>query len=68
MFFYPRLLIFQIIARFSKTALLLDELCAKGKKIIIKKLKNGSEDVKKKLENFLDFFVISPVSLDPFGI
>ncbi|MEM5832288.1 MAG: DUF1512 family protein [Candidatus Aenigmatarchaeota archaeon] len=68
MFFYPRLLMFQIIARFSKTAILLDELCMKGKKIIIKKLKNGSEEVKKKLENFLNFFVISPVSLDPFGI
>lgn len=68
MFFYPRLLVYQLIARFSRTALLLDDLCARGKKIIIRKLKNGEKEIKSKLENFLNFFVITPVSLDPFGI
>jgi len=68
MFFYPRLLVYQLVARFSRTAMLLDDLATKGKAIIIRKLKNGKEDVKRKVENFLEFFVIQPVSLDPFGI
>jgi len=68
MLFYPRLMLYQLIVRFSRTAFLLEDLYTRGKRIIIKKLKNGAEDVKKKLEAFLNFFVITPVSLDPFGI
>ncbi|MEM5814955.1 MAG: DUF1512 family protein [Candidatus Aenigmatarchaeota archaeon] len=68
MFFYPRLLVYQLIARFSRTAMLLDNLALKGKNIIIKKMKNGESEVKKELEDFLNFFVIQPVNLDPFGI
>ncbi|MCS7094082.1 MAG: DUF1512 family protein [Candidatus Aenigmarchaeota archaeon] len=68
MMFYPRLLLYQLIARFTRTAMLLESLASKGKNTILRKLKNGGEDVRKKLDSFLNFFVIPPVSLDPFGI
>ncbi|MGC8993543.1 MAG: DUF1512 family protein, partial [Candidatus Aenigmatarchaeota archaeon] len=68
MFFYPRMLLYQLIARFSKTAELLDNLSKRGKEKIVSKIKNDKKEVREKINNFLEFFVISPVSLDPFGI
>ena len=67
MFFYPRLLIYQILNRFSKTSQLLDELNEKSRKKILSRIKGG-KDEENKIKSFLDFYLITPVSLDPFGI
>jgi len=67
MFFYPRLLLYQIIGRFLKTSQLLDNLNEKSKNKILSKIKGGKEE-EKNIKNFLNFFLITPVSLDPFGI
>jgi hypothetical protein len=67
MFFYPRMLLYQLLSRFQKTSQLLDDLSEKGKKKILSKI-NGGKEEEKKIKSFLDFFVITPVSLDPFGI
>jgi hypothetical protein len=67
MFFYPRLLLYQIIGRFLKTSQLLDNLNEKSKNKILSKIKGGKEE-EKNIRNFLNFFLITPVSLDPFGI
>jgi hypothetical protein len=67
MFFYPRMLLYQLLSRFQKTSQLLDDLSERGKKKILSKI-NGGKEEEKKIKNFLDFFVITPVSLDPFGI
>lgn len=66
---YPKMLLSQMLFRLGKTASLLDSLTAKGKEIIEKKIEGKSlSDVRKKIDSFLDFFVIEPVKLDPFGI
>jgi hypothetical protein len=67
MFFYPRLLLYQIIGRFLKTSQLLDNLNEKSKNKILSKI-NGGKEEEKNIKNFLNFFLITPVSLDPFGI
>jgi len=67
MFFYPRLLLYQLLNRFFKTSQLLDELNEKGKRKILSKI-NGGKEEETQIKNFLNFFLITPVSLDPFGI
>lgn len=42
---------------------------AEAKKIVMKKIeKKAGKGLKEKIDNFLEFFMIEPVSLDPFGI
>jgi len=65
--FYPRLLLYQLLSRFFKTAQILDDLTEKGRKKILSKIKGGKEE-DDKIKTFLDFYLIPPVSLDPFGI
>jgi len=67
MFFYPRLLLYQLLNRFFKTSQLLDDLNERGKKKILSKIDGGKEK-EMEIKNFLNFFLITPVSLDPFGI
>lgn len=67
MFFYPRLLLYQLLSRFFKTAQILDNLTEKGRKKILARIKGGKEE-DDKIKSFLDFYLIPPVSLDPFGI
>jgi hypothetical protein len=67
MFFYPRLLLYQLLGRFLKTSQLLDNLNEKSKNKILSKIKGGKEE-EKNIRDFLNFFLITPVSLDPFGI
>ncbi|MEM7821502.1 MAG: DUF1512 family protein [Candidatus Aenigmatarchaeota archaeon] len=68
-FFYSKIIVWQMLWRLEESAKLLRNLTLKGKKIVIKKIsKKPRKDLKDKINNFLEFFVIEPVSLDPFGI
>jgi hypothetical protein len=67
LFFYPRLLLYQLLDRFYKTSQLLDTLNQMGRKKILSKI-NGREEEENEIKRFLNFFLIPPVSLDPFGI
>ena len=67
MFFYPRLLLYQLLSRFFKTSQVLESLNEKGKNRILSQIKGGKEE-ENKIKSFLNFFLITPVSLDPFGI
>lgn len=66
---YPRIMLSQAMLKLERTAEMLEEFTSKGKNIVIRKVsKKPSNEVKEKINNFLDFFVIEPVSLDPYGI
>lgn len=68
-FLYPRLLVSQMVYRLEQSAKMLESLTQKGKMFVLKKVsKRPSRELKKKINNFLEFFVLEPVSLDPFGI
>lgn len=67
--FYSRIIVSQMLWKLEQTAEKLEELTDKGKKIVIRKVsKNPSKQLKDSISNFLEFFMIPPVSLDPFGI
>jgi hypothetical protein len=68
-FFYPKLMVTQTLWSLEKVAIMLEGLTVTAKKIVTKKIsKNPSKELKEAINNFLDFFVIEPVSLDPYGI
>jgi len=67
-YFYPRILLYQILSQLEQKALMVEGLMKNGRNIVIKKVSRKGKDVREAVTNFLDFFVIEPVSLDPYGI
>jgi hypothetical protein len=62
-------MVMQILLTLEHSARNLEILTQKGKNFVIRKIsKRPAREVVKKVSEFLDFFVIEPVSLDPFGI
>jgi hypothetical protein len=48
---------------------MLEGLAISGKRIVIRKItKNPTRQLRDAINNFLEFFTIEPISLDPFGI
>jgi hypothetical protein len=59
----------QLLWRLERSAAMLEDLTTKAKGIVIKKVnKKSRKEIKERIENFLEFFTIEPVSLDPYGI
>ena len=68
-FFYQRIMVTQILFRLEKSAELLEGMSKKAEMTIIKKIsKKPNNKLKNGVRNFLEFFVISPVDIDPYGI
>jgi hypothetical protein len=68
-FFYPKLLITQMLWRLNQSVRMLEGLTANAKKIVLRKIsKKPTQKIKDAISNFLEFFMIEPVSLDPYGI
>ncbi len=68
-FFYPRLMLTQMMWKIEKVSLELEELSAKSRKYLFRRVdKNPSKTVRESINRFFEFFVIEPVSLDPSGI
>jgi hypothetical protein len=69
MFFYPRFMVSQIMWKIERSARNLELMSDKAKKIVIKEItKKPDKVLKDSVDRFFEFFIISPVSLDPFGI
>ncbi len=68
-FFYPRLMLMQIMLKLERTVKDLEEMSNRSKAFIIKEIsKKPSKVLKDSINRFFEFFVIPPVSLDPYGI
>ena len=68
-FFYSRIMVTQILFKLEKSAQLLENMSDKAKKTVLKKIsKKPDSKLKRSVNRFLEFFVISPVSLDPYGV
>jgi len=68
-FFYPRLMLSQILWRIERTAEEFEQMAAETKAFIIQHIsKKPDKKLKDSVSNFFEFFVIEPVALDPFGI
>jgi hypothetical protein len=62
-------MVMQILLALENSAKKLEMLTQRGRNFVIRKIpRKHSNEIVKKVNEFLDFFVIEPVSLDPFGI
>jgi len=68
-FFQQSFMVLQIIWKSERAVNMLENLAIKGKKHVLKKIsKKPDKKIKMDVSNFLEFFMIQPVTLDPFGI
>ena len=68
-FLYPRLMLSQIIYQLEKSASKLEKMSEKSVSNIAKSTsKKTKKSLKEKINNFLQFFVVMPSDLDPYGI
>jgi hypothetical protein len=71
LFFYPRLMVSQIMWKLEKTARELEDMSEKSKRFIIKEIikdKKSTKELKESINRFYEFFVIGPVTMDPYGV
>jgi hypothetical protein len=69
LFFYSRIMVQQILFKLEKSAQLLEKMSTKAEKTVIKKIsKKPDKKLKKRIKNFFEFFAISPVGIDPYGL
>ncbi len=69
LFIYPKFILFQAILELEKSATDLEDIADKSRGYVTKALsiKSGSR-MKDKIRNFMDFFAIPPVDIDPYGV
>lgn len=68
-FLGPRLMLMQTMMKLDQTALMIEGYNNRAKQIVLRKIsKKPSREAREKVNNFLEFFAIPPVNLDPFGI
>ncbi len=68
-FLYPRLMLSQLIYKIEQSAVKIENMSQSAMKITARKVdKNAGKELRQKIEQFSDFFVIEPSSLDPYGI
>ena len=67
--FYPRIMLSQIMWKLEGSAKKLEQLSVQSKKMIYKEIsKRPSKVVKDSVDRFYEFFLIQPISLDPYGV
>lgn len=67
-FFYPRIMVSQIMWKLEKTARDLEDMSDKSRSFIIGVIsKNPDKALKDSVNRFFEFFSIQPAGLDPYG-
>ncbi len=67
--FYPRIMLSQIMWKLERVARELEIMSNRSKAFIAKEInKNPDKKIKDSINMFFEFFMISPVSLDPAGV
>ncbi len=70
-FLGPRMYLWQALAKLEASALKLEKISRDGQRELFKAVSRkggGSKEVKEKISRFMDFFMIPPVDIDPYGI
>lgn len=65
-FFYPKLMLSQMIWKLEESVRGMESMSNKAVKLVWKKTKN--KNALKRISRFMDFMVIEPSNLDPYGI
>jgi len=67
-FFYPRIMVSQIMWKLERTARDLESMSDKSKEFVIKTIsKNPDKRLKDSVNRFFEFFMIQPANLDTYG-
>jgi hypothetical protein len=67
-FFYPRLMVSQIMWKLERTARDLEVMSDKAKKYVMNQItEKPDKRIRDSINRFFEFFMITPVGLDPFG-
>ena len=67
--FYPRIMLSQMMWKLEGSARRLEGMSSNSRKFLLKEISNKpSKVVKDSVDRFFEFFIITPVSLDPYGI
>lgn len=67
-YFYPRLMLMQIMWKLENVTQDLEKKSLQAKEMIISEVKGNKRRVRERINRFMEFFAVMPVSLDPFGI
>ncbi len=68
-FLYPRIMLSQLIYKLEQSAVKIEKLSQSSMKLTARKIdKSPSKELKRKIEQFSDFFVVEPSGMDPYGI
>ncbi len=68
-FLYPRLMLSQLIYKIEQSAVKMENMSKASIKMVAKKVdKSAGKDLKTKIEDFTDFFVVEPSAIDPYGL
>jgi hypothetical protein len=68
-FALPKLIVYQMMVKLENATLKLESMSNKARKKVIKKIsKKPTKKLEKEVESFMEFFAISPVDIDPYGI
>ena len=69
MLFYPRLMVTQVLWKLDQSAQLVEGLTKKAKGAVLRRIsKNPEPRLTQDVGNFLEFFAIGPINLDPYGL
>lgn len=67
--FFNRIMVIQIMFKLEKTATMLERMSKRAENLVVKKIKKRPDKrLRDAVRHFMEFFVIEPVSLDPYGI
>jgi len=68
-FLYPRIMLSQLIYKIEQSAVKIENMSQSSMKMVAKKIdKNSPKELKSKIEQHSDFFVVEPSSIDPYGL
>ncbi len=67
-FVYPRLMLSQLIYQLETSAKKMETMSAHANSICLKKTGKKEKEIKQKIDEFTDFFVVEPSSIDPYGL
>jgi len=71
MYVLPKLYLYQIFSKLEMAAQKFEAISKKGQGLIVKKTApfgRAKKDIRERVTRFVDFFIVPPVNLDPFGI
>lgn len=68
-FLTPRLMTMQTVFKLESDVAELEQMTVKSQNMVLKRIsKNPSQKLKEDVKNFMEFFAVSPVDVDPYGV